>query len=402
VLFPNQVPPADPCEFGYIWPNHHELTTIDLESPVALLTSQLSSPGFSQNLGESIIASAGLDPESAPRVLQAIRESLPLLVQQLLQRPAASANSSSTSVPESSTTPGSSSGNNDFVAASFEDNMSGLQNGVRLSDPQASDHSWAPGPSSTYHNLPNSQSGRLMSQQRSSGLRTQAHVTNNHVRADATYPRIGAYTTNATRMTLSGRQPSSEFQVDSHDLLNRNGQSAAAPMAILPTYERRNITNSSTRASNMSVAVMAPPPPPQQAVHATTLKPRRSMDSGYASMHTVASGDGVLANPVTSNFALSDINEDLLLGTPSGTVTTNAAPNQGLVIFDKTDNSTENPSQNLGIFSMAEQVLTMPYDYSTVDAGFIGPAGDFSGLYLPSMGPMDQEPIPDLYGNHWK
>ena len=368
-----------------------------------MLTSQLTSPGFSETLGESVVARAGLDPESEIRVLQAIRESLPRSVQQLLQHPSASTSSSSTSLLESSTTPASSSGN-DLVGPDVQDNMSGPGNALRTSDPRASEYSCTPGPRFTGHNPPNSSAGRLVSQQRSTYLQTPAHATNNHVRTNTTYTYTGAYTTDPTRMILTRRQPSSEFRVDSHDRLNGNGQSAAAPMAILPNHERRNITNSSIRASNSSVTVMAPPPVRQQVVHATTLKPRRSVDSGYASMHTVTSGDGVLIDPATSNISLPGINEDMLSGNSSGAIN-----NQGSIRLDETDGRTENQTfendqinqiydPSTGAFSMTEQDFFAPYtsDYSAFDAGFMGRASNSSGLDLPP--PLDQELTPDLYG----
>ena len=154
----------------------------------------------------------------------------------------------------------------------------------------------------------------------------------------------------------------------------------------------------------MSVAVMAPPRPPQQAVYATTLKPSRSVDSGYASMHTVTSGDGVFASPVTSKFASSGINEDMLSGNPSGAITTYAATDQRSISFDEADGRTENQTlennqidhtydPSTGIFPMTGQDVFMPYDNSTVDTGFIGQGSNTSSLDLPFMAPPEQEAI---------
>ena len=132
------------------------------------------------------------------------------------------------------------------------------------------------------------------------------------------------------------------------------------------------------------------------------------MDSGYASMHTVASGDGVLVNPA-SNFSLSGINEDMLSDNPSGAITTYAATDQRSISFDEADGRTENQTlgndqidhtydSSTGIFPMTGEDPFMPYDYSTFDAGFIGQDSNTSNLDLPYMAPLEQEVISDPYG----
>jgi hypothetical protein len=132
------------------------------------------------------------------------------------------------------------------------------------------------------------------------------------------------------------------------------------------------------------------------------------MDSGYASMHTVTSSDGVLANPVTSSFALTGINQDMLSGSPSGAITTYAATDQQSISFDEADGRTENQTlendqidhtydSSTGVFPMTEQDLFMPYDYSTIDAGFIGQDSNNSSLDLLFIAPMEQEAISNPY-----
>ena len=145
------------------------------------------------------------------------------------------------------------------------------------------------------------------------------------------------------------------------------------------------------------------------------------MDSGYASMHTVTSSDGVLANPVTSSFALSGMNQDMLSGNPSGAINTYAATDQRSISFDEADGRTENETlendqidhtcdSSTGIFPMTGEDPFMPYDYSTIDAGFIGQDSNTSSQDLPFMAALDHETISSSYSlvddlytcNHWE
>ena len=144
------------------------------------------------------------------------------------------------------------------------------------------------------------------------------------------------------------------------------------------------------------------------------------MDSGYASMHTVTSSDGVLVNPA-SNFSLSGINEDMLSDNPSGAFTTYAATDQRSISFDEADGRTENQTlendhvdhtydSSTGILPMTGKDPLMPYDYSISDAGFIGQDSNTSSLDLLFMAPLDHEAISNTYSilddlytcNQWK
>lgn len=424
LLFPDAVRPAHPCKSSAKSSDSGVLTEIDLEDPGELLVSQLSSRGASHNLSQMVITRlvtqlesssdyAGLlNHESQARMMQAIEESLPTFVQQMFESTAASASSSSTSLHDSGTNP-----------ASFSDQGTrgldicvhppSFQTAHRVDTLQAVDHPWAPLPPINgygLHEQPTASSTLPLSP---SHRTSPAVASNLPSPPDATQPNVRKHYEDFHAASFEELRNVSEQTSGGDRCFDTNGVAAYTPM--LHVLDRRSSVTSTIPVAGASISRMVPPQVPQ-FVQANGLKPRKSMDSGYASMHTMPLDESGTVEHNTYNGVPSGFKDVLPQNSHPGSIRERAHSRAAsfnkdydkIGIMDETsqpfeegslqaDQSYHSSDPSLRPVSTVQHDLLVPGNYPQVDDTNPDPYGSISDLCLPLFpNPGQEAPIEGL------
>lgn len=218
------------------------------------------------------------------RVMQAIEDSLPAFVQQLYQGPSSSASSSSPSLHDSGTTPGSSPHHQSITGPDIRVHPPQSQHIRGVDRLQADDRPWTPLLPTNGYNLAEQPAGLL--------TRVIAPVRRTHPAIATDY----RHSFNSMQSTLSNSYGSfADPSSSSRNSSERSGLSTygyppsdpAAHAATADLSARRYSAVSIVQATHTQLPGTVTKEVPR-AAPMSSLKPRKSMDSGYHSMHTLS------------------------------------------------------------------------------------------------------------------
>jgi hypothetical protein len=403
LLFPSAIRPAHPCKSSANSSDSDVLTEIDLEDPGELLVSQLSSRSASHNLSQMVIARliaqlegssdyAGLlNQESQTRMMQAIEESLPTFVQQTFEGAIASASSSTTSLHDSETTPGSSS-DQGMRGPDIRVHPPAFQTARRVDALQAVDRPWVPLLPRNGYNLseqPTASSTRTLSPTHRT---SPAVATNLPSPADAMQPNLRKY--HEDSHAASSNEFRNLWEQTSAGDRCFDAHGVAAYTSMSHSLDRRSSVASTIRMADTSISRMAPPQAPQ-FVEATGLKPRKSMDSGYASMHTLPLDESGPAEHNTYNGDRLGLKDSLPRNSHPGSVQERA---HSRPVSFKSDYD-EIGMMDETSHTFAESSLQEEQSYHTSDPSLRRVSSVPHDLPVPGSYPQEDDANPDPYGS---